>query len=94
MVLYADVEKLSHQEVLEDTDAGKSSHLKLLGTIWFMADHTLCRYTQIESSPSVGNSYGIWQTLLYTDADKLSQQQVFETRMMYGRTYSVQMQTN
>jgi len=59
-----------------------------------MVDPTLCRCRQTESSESVRNAYDVWQTLLYTDAEKSSQQQMLETHMMYGRLYSVQMQTN
>ena len=54
--------------------------------VWCMADPTLCRCRKIESSASVGNSYGVWQTLLYADANKSSHQQGLETRMVYADT--------
>jgi hypothetical protein len=62
--------------------------------VWKHQYATACRCRQIESSASVGNLYGVWQNLLYADADKSSHQQVLETRMVYGRTYCMQMQTN
>jgi len=55
--------------------------------VWCMAEPTVCRSRKIESSASVGNSYGVWQTLLYADANRSSHQQGLEIRMVYGRHY-------
>jgi thiamine phosphate synthase YjbQ (UPF0047 family) len=103
-LLYADTKKQSHQQGMETHLVYGRPYCMQIHTnrvinkgwklIWCMADTTVCRYKQIESSTRDENLFGVWQTLLYADADKSSHQQVLETHMVYGRTYCMQMQTN
>ena len=103
-LLYADTDKSSHQQGMETRLVyGRPYCMQIQRNrvinkgwklIWCMADTTVCRYKQIRSSTRDGNSFGVWQTLLYADTKKQSHQQGMETRLVYGRPYCMQMQTN
>ena len=80
--------------MLETTDAGKSSHLKVLGYhMVYGRPYSVQMYTNRVIS-KCWKLVWCMADLLYIDADKSSQQQVLETHMVYGRPYSMQMQKN